>query len=329
MSIQKRMELVRVPYTRLQKLEFVSYVGNIIGIVDRHKPELLKINCTFDLLVAEVPQLNKLDVPYRAHPLTNIVTDLRKMRTVYIGSIFNHLGVVEIENKKGDVSINEVRIELHRYLKNLKSCKNEVERCQKVELFFTEIDNDKILTDAFTTLKFTEHLDKLRNVHSRIMKLRKDIIESTSKRPTEKTMVLKKSVYAAMEDLFKEVEIAQLKNKDLDYKPLCDELNRLSINYRNDLNRRVLHNKQKAEKNNKLLTSQPEESAVKTSASREVQPFKQRAILLDTEELSKYKNKNEKGKGKHNGFHIKSLKEDKAVATIVNYKQLPPMSDGG
>lgn len=315
MSNEKRIELIRVPYTRLQKLDFVSYVKNIIRIVDSHNPELHKINCTFDLLVAEVPQLKKLDVPYKAHPLTKTATNLRKMRTVYIGSIFNHLGVVEIESNKGDVSINEVKIQLHRYLKNLKSCKNEVERCEKVELFFAEIDRDEKLKDTFTSLKFTEHLDKLRSVHSSIMKLRKDIIKSTSKRQTEKTMDLRKTVFAAMEYLFKELEIAQVKNKDFDYKPLCDELNRLSINYRNDLNRRVLHNKQKAEKNNKLLTGMPEESAIKSIA-----PFNQRVLLLDTAELSK--NKIKKGKSNGNGMYVKSLKKDNAVATIVRKQQI-------
>lgn len=289
MSNQQRMELIRVPYTRLQKLEFVSYVNNVIRIVDSHNPELHKINCTFNLLVAEIPQLEKLDVPYKAHPLTKMVTELRRKRTVYVSSIFNHLKVVEIENNKDDISINEVRIHLHRYLKNLKACKNDVERCEKVELFFAAIDKDKELRDTFTSLKFTEHLEKLRNVHTEIMKLGKDIIKSTSERPTEKTPVLKKSVMIAVEDMFKELEIAQVKNKDLDYKPLYNELNRLSTNYRNDVSRRVLHNKQKAERKKKLTTNKPDKSVLKSNFSQGAHPFAQRTLLLDRVELSKNK----------------------------------------
>ena len=53
MSNQKRMELIRVQYTRLPKLEFVSYVNNVIRIVDNYNFELYQIDCTFDLLVAE------------------------------------------------------------------------------------------------------------------------------------------------------------------------------------------------------------------------------------------------------------------------------------
>lgn len=334
MSNQKRMELIRVQYTRLPKLEFVSYVNNVIRIVDNHNPELHQIDCTFDLLVAESPQLKKLDVPYKAHPLTKIVTDLRRVRTVYVGSIFNHLRVVEVENSEDDISVNEVRIHLNRYLKNLKACKNEVERCEKVELFFDEIDKDKKLRGRFVSLKFTEHLDKLRNVHADIMKLGKDIIKSNSERPSEKTPTLRKSLMIAVEDLFKELEIAQIKNKDLDYKPLYDELNTLSTNYRNALSRRISHNKQKAEKNKELSTKEPEECAVETNSSQEVPSFNQKTFTLDKEELSKSMNggkmevKNKNGKDNGNGLDVMSLKQDDAVLTLTKYQQSSPVGDG-
>ncbi len=334
MSNQKRMEIIRVPYTRLQKLEFVSYVNNVIRIVDSHNPELHQIDCTFDLLVAETPQLKKLDVPYKAHPLTKIVTDLRKVRTVYVGSIFNHLRVVEVENSEDDISINEVRIHLNRYLKNLKACKNEVERCEKVELFFEEIDKDKKLRGRFVSLKFTEHLEKLRNVHTDIMKVGKDIIKSTSERPTEKTPALRKSLMIAVEDLFKELEIAQIKNKDVDYKPLYDELNTLSTNYRNALSRRISHNKQKAEKNKELSTKVSEECLVEPNSSQEVPSFNQKTFMLDKEELNKSMNgqkvevKSRNGKDNANGLDVMSLKQDEAVPTLTKQQQLPPVDDG-
>lgn len=130
----------------------------------------------------------------------------------------------------------------------------------------------------------------------------------------------------AIEDLFKELEIAQVKNKELDYKPLYDELNRLSINYRNDVSRRVLHNKQKTEKKSKLLTVEPEEFTIKANSSHDAQSFKQRTILLDTEELIKNKFVNRKNNS--SGFDLKSLKQDVAVAALTKHQQLTPVEDG-
>ena len=175
--------------------------------------------------------------------------------------------------------------------------------------------------------------NKLHNVHTDIMKLGKEIIKTTSERPVEKTPVLKKSVMIAVEDLLKELEVAHVKNKDLDYKPLYDELNRLSTNYRNDVSRRVLHNMQKAEKKKEVTTNMPDKSVLKSNFSQGAHPFAQRTLLLDRKELSKIKIKDkieiEKVKDNDTRCDIKSLKQEKTVAASTKYQQLPPVNDGG
>ena len=139
----------------------------------------------------------------------------------------------------------------------------------------------------------------------------------------------------AVEDLFKELEIAQVKNKSLDYKPLYDELNTLSTNYRNALSRRISNNKQKAEKNKKILTNAPEESAIKPNPIKDEPSFKQRTYTLDKEELNKSKNggkiegKNRNGKDNVNGLDVMLLRQDDAVPTLTKHQQLPPVDDGG
>ena len=130
------------------------------------------------------------------------------------------------------------------------------------------------------------------------------------------------------------MEIAQVKNKDQDYKPLYDELNTLSTNYRNALSRRISHNKQKAEKNKELSTKEPEECAIETNSSQEVPSFNQKTFTLDKEELSKTMNggkmevKNKNGKDNGNGLDVMSLKQDDAVLTLTKYQQSSPVDDG-
>ena len=133
--------------------------------------------------------------------------------------------------------------------------------------------------------------------------------------------------------MFKELEIAQVKNKDQDYKPLYDELNTLSTNYRNALSRRISHNKQKTEKKKELSTKVSEECLVEINSSQEVQSFNQKTFTLDKEELNKSMNgekiegKNRNGKDNANGLDVMSLKQDDAIPTLTKHQQLPPVDD--
>ncbi len=319
---QKTMELIEVPYSRLRKLELPIYVNGVIDIVEKHDAETLKINSVFDLLLAEKPNIVKLDVQYRAHPLTKKVSELRKMRTTYVGSILSHLNVVEKEDPSGvDIAVSSVKVEIDRYLRKLSAARTEALKCERVTRFFAAIDSNEELEDAFTSLKFSERLDKLRSVHATILELSKKRVESSSQRPTEKTSDLRDSVILAIRYFFKDLEVAPLRNMDLEYKPLYDELNKLSVDYRNMLSRRYLFDKQKAEKGKGLDTGETVEETETTNSSTAPQPFALRTFQVDTEEMNK------NGNGTNNGFGVKPVEQEKAAAKSTKQEQLPSQNN--
>ena len=247
-------EFVNIPYTSMLKLEVPQMVEQVIEIVEKHGPQALKINEIYNLLIAEKPQIDKLFVWYRSHPFTKELKELRRKRRLNVRKISFHLSVLIQEDVSGvDKSVNLVKSEIERFILDFNS-KNEEVKCRKLTQLFALIEEDEELELALSTLKFTEMLNDLRTTHSRILTMSNNKIASLSQRPKEKTSDLIKSVLTATKNIFKDIELAQLKFPEIDYNPLFDELNVLLIKYRNLINYRLLYNQRKAKANGSETT---------------------------------------------------------------------------
>lgn len=247
--IEKTLSLISISYSSFLKVEVPRFALRVIEIVEKHNPEELQINEIFEQLVAEQPTIDKLQDKYAAHPLTEELSELRRMRSVYIGSLRQQLRVAISEDKsRVDKDVKLVKASLNKFFANLELCKNDEMFNQKMTQFFKSIDENEELETAYSTLDFTKHLNNLRNVHSSIQEDLGKRLSSISQRPGETTAELKKRMFTAIKNLFKQIDVAQLKHTELDYAPLYDELNQLLIVYRDLINLRVLNNKRKAEK---------------------------------------------------------------------------------
>ncbi len=316
----KKLELVKISFSRLLKLEVPQFVNEVIDIVEKHDPELMKVDFTYNLLVAEKPQIKKLVVWYRSHPLTKSLSELRKSRTLYIGSVSSRMYVVDKEDVSGvNQSVLLVKSEISRFLENFSSSRNEAVKCQKVTQFFATIDQNEKLEDALTSLKFSEALDLLRSVHANILELRNERFSNISLRPKDKTTDLIDSVLSTTMILFKELEIAQLKFPEIDYEPLFNELNDRLIYYRDLINARALHNKKKAEMAKASGTEETEETTETTNSSQSAQPLEQRMFRLNAEDLNK--------NGNGNGSEVEKLDNEKTVVKSTKKPKLPPLNN--
>ena len=247
--IEKTLSLISISYSSFLKVEVPRFALRVIEIVEKHNPEELQINEIFEQLVAEQPTIDKLQDKYAAHPLTEELSELRRMRSVYIGSLRQQLRVAISEDKSRiDKDVKLVKASLNKFFANLELCKNDEMFNQKMTQFFKSIDENEELETAYSTLDFTKHLNNLRNVHSSIQEDLGKRLSSISQRPGETTAELKKRMFTAIKNLFKQIDVAQLKHTELDYAPLYHELNQLLIVYRDLINLRVLNNKRKAEK---------------------------------------------------------------------------------
>ncbi len=273
-------EFVNIPYTSMLKLEVPQMVEQVIEIVEKHGPQALKINEIYNLLIAEKPQIDKLFVWYRSHPFTKELKELRRKRRLNVRKISFHLSVLIQEDVSGvDKSVNLVKSEIERFILDFNS-KNEEVKCRKLTQLFALIEEDEELELALSTLKFTEMLNDLRTTHSRILTMSNNKITSLSQRPKEKTSDLIKSVLTATKNIFKDIELAQLKFPEINYNTLFDELNVLLIKYRNLINYRLLYNQRKAKANGSETTELIESN---TSASFSTETPESTTTLLSND----------------------------------------------
>lgn len=303
-----RKKIRGVPYSRLYKLEVPRLATRVIEIVEKHEPETLQIKEVFDLLLAVRPQMDALSVPRGASPYTEQLTPLRRQLLMYVGTINSHMSVVIREDElEQDEDVKIAKIFIKSYLHGLSKSKNEELISEKVSKFFLQIDHDEELETILSKLGFTSRLNDLRNVHSSLQEILMKRLASTSKVDVP-TPVLIKEVCEALTDMFLQIRVAQLKNQELDYSPLIDELNKLINWYRNLVNIRDGYNQRQAEKTNE------EDQSVEIPETDEPMESAGRMMSLNA--------------GDESGRGVGSQLEEKEKAVAKSAKQqLPPLNN--
>ncbi|NLZ94400.1 MAG: hypothetical protein GX921_01065 [Bacteroidales bacterium] len=257
---EKQLELIQVPFSAFLKIETPRFAERFIEIIEKHNPEKLSISKLYDLLVAEKPNIEKLTDRFGPHPLTKKIADLREMRSLRISAIKFHLKVVVKENKTDNSSdLQTVKSEINHFLDNLKLSKNDEMYSQKITQFLAAVAFNSKLKATLNMFRFDGLLNDLEEVHEAIDELIYRRLVSKSKRPTETTAQLTKSVVTAIKNMIKLIEIAPLLNEDINYKPLFSELNQFFSDYKNMINKRVLLNKNKTNKTDNQESSESTE----------------------------------------------------------------------
>lgn len=315
---KRKLKLIDIPWSRMLKFEIPEFAERITELVERYNPEELKIKEMHDLLIAEQANIAKLVVRHGPHPLTEELRVQRGVRSLHVNAIGVQLKLAIKKDTAGtNKAVKLVKIEINRFFGDLNSSKNSQTKGRKITQFIAEVNTNVALQTALESLKFTDYINNLTAVHSSIQELTAERSLSKSKRPTENTPDLMDSVLTATRDLLKEIELAAKKNPDLDYAPLCNELNVVLIEYRDMINKRVLFNKRTAEKNNE--NAETTEDTATTEAS---------VTSVETEPAAKMTNQNaEEVDVNMNSFKIELAKKEEAAAMGSKSMQLPRVNE--
>ena len=311
------MNILKLCFTDLRKLELPAFASTVIDIIDGHDPEALKINEVFEMLTALQPEIDLLTVPYGPHPITEELAPLRQQRQMYASSAVFTMGkVVKKDALIKLATVRDAKILVARYLHNMSKNKNEKETNEKISKFFVDMAANADLPEAFESFGMSEDLNSLKLAHSKISRLLISRLSSKSARTKLKSEELAKIVSEGLRNVFKQIEVAQLKHPEINYRPLMNELNDLIIEYKNLINARKLHNKRKAE----LLKAQEgEQESKKESTNPPVEP------------AMRMHNLNEEA-AQGNGFEerfTEQLDSKKAAASTTNQAQLPLIKKEG
>ena len=112
---QTKLELIKIPWSKMLKLELPEFADRLIELVERYNPEALKIKEMYDLLKLEQSNVNKLVVVDGPHPLTGELLDFRGIRSLYINKIELHLKlVIKKDTSNTSKAVKLVKIEVNR-----------------------------------------------------------------------------------------------------------------------------------------------------------------------------------------------------------------------
>ena len=252
-NLTKKKGIIRVPFSRLLKLELPELAERVMRIVDKHDPKVLKIEEVFELLVDEQPQIDNLNARYGVHPLSIKLKPMREKLLLKVSRLKLDLNVAS--KSTTDLTkdaVIDLQLAIDRHLLKLRSSKNEAIMNRKIAQFLHEHSTSEKLQTAIEVLGFTAVIDSLQSAHTVVRELLDDRLALTSLRPKESSNEIADYVETALINLFKQIEVAQLKNKLVDYKPLIDELNDTLNVFRNLINIREANNKRKAEEKKAL-----------------------------------------------------------------------------
>ena len=305
------MILLNLRLSKLWKLERVEYANQVIKIVDEHDPEALKISDMYNLLVARQPEIDQLNVRYRAHPMTVSIQHLRSLRGLHISNILGRLKLVRKEKGDLDGDVRLVRTEIDRHFGNFRSSKNEAIKIQKVDKFNTAVEASQELEEALSELGFTSLMNDLRSVHSRIKSNSELRNKSIAARPQTKTNDLQKVVDDSIVNLFTDIRLAMLRNPEINYNPLIADLNKVTLNFDNYINIRIGQSERRAEEkaeneNGELDNTTPVVESTEPAG---------RMMSLNAADMN------------GDGEKVLPANEKKTIATTSNSMQLPLSDD--
>lgn len=225
-----KLEINRLPISKMQKLEVAEFAEEVIGVVHKYNPEEMQINAMYDLLVANKPLIAQLKVHYGVDPYRLDLKPAREMMMLLVSNIKLKVRMATKTNDPKDFHVIESAI--NSSLRHLYRCRNAKTVTQKIRGFLNDVEADQELQAAITQFDLLEDVMQLTAAVDRVRELSRKSYKRTSSRINVSSTVHMRAVYSAVEYVFNEIEMAHLMNPELDYSPLVAELNVLVNKYR-------------------------------------------------------------------------------------------------
>ncbi len=222
----KQVVFISIIFSRMWKSEFRELVNRVVEFLIQHNPEVLNLKYVYDKLVDAQASLHLLRVPFGAHPKSEELSEYRFRRDKLISAIVAHIKVL----KTAKTVLNLPNVEIvskfvMRYLNPIVKS-NSSKKTDTISEMFEVLDSDSSLTDAITGLNLKSYFDELRELQLSYIQVISDRSISYTNEQKIETQIVRANAEIALRNVMSEIELMQLKNPELDYKPLIMNLNK-------------------------------------------------------------------------------------------------------
>lgn len=249
-----KLEIRRLPYTRMLKSEMSDYADKIISIVERHNPDSVIINPLFGALVAKEPAIAMLRLKYGVDTERLKADRLKGLMMLTISAFKLNVKIISRSNQAFDMHVVENAID--SYLRYFNKCRNDKQLNQKIVGFLDLMQSNEMFATAVYELNLMADITKIKEAHDLFNEVLNKRVGKLAKRPKTSTKNIIKELFYTIDNLFKGVELAQVINSitateeanQADFTPLIKELRQLSDMYYKSFSIRKANNKRKFEK---------------------------------------------------------------------------------
>lgn len=219
------MQIKSIALSKLLKLEIPQLAKLVLEILEKHDLETLKLEHAFTKFNEFRPDIESLIVGYRPHALNRDINPMREERIFLASSISYHMRGMAKGYIRGDkTAMWHLKDAADLYLSDLTKANEEIFN-EKIDQFLETVNLNADLGTAIETLELTPQVNELRTIHIKLKSFLGKRNASLSERPKGVLAIASKAIRGGMRDLFSRINVAQMDNDDLNFKPLIDELN--------------------------------------------------------------------------------------------------------
>lgn len=244
-SVQNKLEIDKLPVaSRMLKLEVPELALEVISTVEKYNPEELLIEPMFQILIKQMPIIKMLDVPYGKDPVRLSLRPLKQKLMLHASEVRLHLQL--LKKTEDEKNLFEIQAAVDRHLRYLSKSKNRKIVNQKITQFIHEVKSNQALKEVMIEFDFMPIVERLELALTDVRALIAKRTQSDSEKPKKTAREMMEIVLSSLNDLFKEIELSQLRNPEIDYAPLIHELNSVTANFKQVVNLREAANRRKA-----------------------------------------------------------------------------------
>jgi hypothetical protein len=226
-----KIKIIRIPVKDLKVLEFPDFAADICELIEKHNPVALKIDGVFGLLKAYMPEVEKITVRERSHPMTAVLQTLRLSRDQTLGSILTIMkGHRKISLEPMATAASIALPILDKYLTEINRISSLSKR-KRLSLLFDEMDTNSEFATALETLGLKVLVVELKRLSNEIVTLLKSRRDANVQAERVYNYTIIANASTALTNLFKTIEINSLIETNVDYSPLVNALNEILTEY--------------------------------------------------------------------------------------------------
>ena len=255
----------KISLSKLLKLELGAFIEDVVRIISKYDTKALHIDATFQLILDQQPNLVLVEEPNGPNVLTQELNDLIQECLNYAAIINSQIRVyARLKDEKTKQLVKKGRPTVLLYLNYLRQ-NNLTAILGLMKGFFIDLENNPEVKEALIALGLGEYLQHLQNALITYQKVRLERLQSKAARPEIDSKAMQKHMQHLLRTLFNQINHYHHAFKDLDYRPMMNELNIIIPTYTNIINTRATVNKKKAA--NAKIAKQTETSTAELKAN--------------------------------------------------------------